>query len=46
MKKLATALLLTALSASVIAAGKPMPGDTAPAFSATSLNGNTVALDQ
>ncbi len=46
MKKLATALLLTTLSAPALAADKPMPGDAAPIFSATSLSGKTVALDQ
>ncbi len=46
MNKYATAVLLTTLSACTFAADKPLPGDSAPAFSATSLKGNTVNLEQ
>lgn len=46
MKKYATAALLMTLSAVTFASDKPLPGDSAPAFNATSLKGTTVTLDQ
>lgn len=45
MKRYATAALLM-LSAATFASDKPLPGDSAPAFSATSLKGKTITLDR
>lgn len=45
MNRLTTALLLTTLSVPAFA-GKPLPGDSAPAFSINSLEGSTLELKQ